>query len=577
MFMRPTPFSINTFSRLIRPMRSLMSWVSVSMIFLSVGYAAPVDVNLEEDYEGLHYRISTNSKEDRVKRSDISLSLTDDNEPLHSIEIKNASTKKKWLKSFTDSKNHPYIKGILVRERSGGSVQIRTRFKASPRLPKNYSSKITIEEEDHSIVITLVSPIKAAAKPSVTTVTKDVEVDDKVQAQSEPESKKLDNVRRTTALLKDAPNTLDKGTVESELKVPNPTSTSPFDRGMRPPPNPPQLTNPQTNTVGTLNTPTPVLANDLELNSSYTPKEDIPTVSPSVVENVASAPSFESKPERNQTHSTAQEFDNTQAKHTESKPNEGLFGGEIHAPSERQLMIVALLGMVALLGLFLMRRSGKSPFGSQGEIPFKVRSRQVVNAQWNQEILIVDVLDRTLLLGSSASGGLTLLAQISPDPFVRPEPQGRYQEYSAYPESDDYPSERYEGSYSDERYPNEQNFHESYDAQEYYADQRSPRLDLGHHPQQHEPSLDESDSSYTLEIPMSEMDGIPVQMTSDLTAERSIPIGGFNASTALGGLEALVSEAQSRSSSRASKLSEPEPSSVSADDLLQKIRQLNQG
>ena len=215
------------------------------------------------------------------------------------------------------------------------------------------------------------------------------------------------------------------------------------------------------------------------------------------------------------------------------------------------------------------------PDGS--EIPFKVRSRQVVNAQWNQEILIVDVLDRTLLLGSSATGGLSLLAQISPDPYARPEPQPRYQDYPAYNESDDYHSGDYgQDQYAGPTYQDEQSFHESYDEGEYYpAERGSPRLDGGAHSAQHEPALDDGDANYTLEVPMSEMDAIPAQVTADLTAERSVPSStGFNASTALGGLEALVSEAQGRSSSSTPT---PEPSSVSADDLLQKIRQLNQG
>jgi len=278
----------------------------------------------------------------------------------------------------------------------------------------------------------------------------------------------------------------------------------------------------------------------------------------------------------NQPHQGQKGKDKALTEAGQPSPKEVL--GSLEMNLDRQILIVAALFILALLGLYLMRRSGKSGFGAQGEIPFKIRSRQLVNAQWNQEILIVDVLDRTLLLGSSASGGLSLLAQISPDPHARPEPQPQYQDYAAYPESDDYPSDRYGRSYQEERYEEEPGFQQGYESADYYPEQSgSPRLDVGHHPQQHEPALDERDSSYTLEVPMSQMDALPAQVTADLTAERAVPVGGFNASTALGGLEALVSEAQSRSSSSPSTKAEPEPSSVSADDLLQKIRQLNQG
>lgn len=568
MFKRPTPLSTRSLNTSMTARKLVgLSVMLISLLMCGLVNANPIKVDLEEDGEGLHYRISTSSASGRVSASDIKLSLTDDKEPLHSIEIQNVSAKKKWLKSFTESKSHPYIKGILVRERSGGSVQVRTRFKASPRLPKNYASTVSISEEGSGVVVTLVSPIKAAA--ARTSVAVETPKPDR-KAESEQLKQEVQKIRHMTAKLQEKPSAADAQTTPSKTSG----EGSPFERGVRPPPTPSLgASTPTSDPSLKPSTPQPPQALSAPLPMKpATGDAGLGLTAPALTPPPPPSPLAERKTDVKR----VEPLKPIEPPAAPSAPSDEGLGG-LNLNLDRQIGIVSVLFVVALVGLVLMRRSGKSGTGA-GEIPFKIRSRQLVNAQWNQEILIVDVLDRTLLLGSSASGGLSLLAQISPDPHAQPAPQPRYQDYQAYPESDDYPAERYEQGYGDERYQDEPSFHEGYEVGEYYPEQRNtPRVDVGHHPQQHEPALDEGDSSYTLEVPMSEMDAIPAQVTADLTAERAVPMGGFNASTALGGLEALVSEAQSRSSSSASRPSEPEPSSVSADDLLQKIRQLNQG
>jgi len=554
----------------------------MALFFLSsVASATPVRVSLDEDEAGLTFRIKSSSRGDSISsplsKSMIKLSLSDDKEPLHRIELRDASAKKKWLKDFTESKNHPFIKGILVRERQGG-VQIRTRFKASPRLPRGYASRVVISEADGELFVKLPSPLKKSERPKPAVANPSAE-ESSTQLKAE-----VQKIRHMTAQLKEG----------SEPKVkakPSKAEGSPFERGVRPPPTPaldvsparPSMTVAQPTKSGAVvpaspATPTPIsTALSPSSPTSAIKSQDLrssaqPTGSDAELGSLA-APPLAKIPAPPPSEGTIEPLPNKAPKNELSE----LLSGESDGPTDRQILIVALLFMVALLGLFLMRRSGKSPFGATSEIPFKVRSRQVVNAQWNQELLIVEVLDRTLLLGSSASGGLSLLAQISPDPYPQPAAPPPYQGYPSYAESDDYGPEGYEDGrrYDAPSYQDEQSFHDgAYAEDEYYADEHaSPRLDDSARAPHHEPSLDDADSGYTLEVPMSQMDGIPAQSTADLTAERAVPSGAYQ-SSGLGGLEALVSEAQRNSSAAQST---PEPSSVSADDLLQKIRQLNQG
>jgi flagellar biogenesis protein FliO len=220
-----------------------------------------------------------------------------------------------------------------------------------------------------------------------------------------------------------------------------------------------------------------------------------------------------------------------------NQPNESYF------ETLNQTMMIVLAGVFFLLAIPLFIRGRKKGFSSQNEASIRVISQKQIHAQHRQSIMVVEVLDQTLIIGSCPNGGLNLLARIpdeketylNPPTFEQPAYPQAPSTYDQFDQYDEYTEPQ--GSYDTQ----------GYDEASYVEDH-----------------------SYTAEVPMMNMNPSHDQPTKEHPMHQ-----GTDPSANLGGMNALLDEVSDQVYTSSSSSTDQE--NVSADDLLQKIRQLNRG
>jgi flagellar biogenesis protein FliO len=256
-------------------------------------------------------------------------------------------------------------------------------------------------------------------------------------------------------------------------------------------------------------------------------------------------------------------------------------------------MLMTVAGLFFVVAIFLFAKSKKAiNLKSQGDVSIRILAQEVVQYRPLQRILLVEVLDHTLVVGSSDAGGLSLLAQISPKPGTSAQEYSSYDEgYSSFEASHFNDGEYRPSEYKAE--PRIQPMRHSLDPsverrgyeEEYGYDQRSM--------QNYDEHTYNEDEPYTVEMPVvqshpssdrnSELapNILAPESNADIFSHSGTDRDLFvrsSAGDALSDINALVDEVEDSGYRPAPSdaLSTPEED-VSADDLLQKIRQLNRG
>ena len=563
---------------------TLTSTLASLALLAGAALAAPVEVTFSDKDGALQFEIvAADGSSLSANSVDHDLRETNRDTPLHVVEIKGATMgPKRWLMSFASTKNDPWIKGILLRKRTDAAevVQIRTRFLR--RVPEQWIKQVRVEEEGGKVIISFPRP-STSLSPSASAEVAPTPAPEPAPRTQTPEVKRMQQI---TAGLSEKPSD------ERE---------QPIDRGSRTPPAPSlgQLPSAPPRATPPLAAPPlapPPLAPPplVEPATAEASAPTLPTPEPAPL--VAPTPAL-SGPE-------LRELPSLPAVEPAAGASGGLFDTGFSEPfSDRQLWLVAALFLFCVVSLVLLRlpmslffwrmsSSAKKPKKGE-ELSFKVLSRHKVNAQWNQEVLLVEVLNHTLLLGSSASGGLTLLAQLSPSPSATHAgaPRASHDRYAA-------PAPRYAPPYArassaEGRAPRyDDGYQAPYQGDDLYASEE-PAYDHG---EGYEEGYEEgyaADSyargqgyeqgeGYTLEMPVR---AVPVHIDEQPTAERPVPAppslsrgaryAESGSSEQLSDINSLVSEV--RDSGYRSTPAPAEGGDVSADDLLQKIRQLNKG
>jgi flagellar biogenesis protein FliO len=266
-----------------------------------------------------------------------------------------------------------------------------------------------------------------------------------------------------------------------------------------------------------------------------------------------------------------------------------------HSPEDDvpSWMLMTVAGLFFVVAIFLFAKSKKAiNLKSQGDVSIRILAQEVVQYRPLQRILLVEVLDHTLVVGSSDAGGLSLLAQISPKPGTSAQEYSSYDEgYSSFEASHFNDGEYRPSEYKAE--PRIQPMRHSLDPsverrgyeEEYGYDQRSM--------QNYDEHTYNEDEPYTVEMPVvqshpssdrnSELapNILAPESNADIFSHSGTDRDLFvrsSAGDALSDINALVDEVEDSGYRPAPSdaLSTPEED-VSADDLLQKIRQLNRG
>jgi flagellar biogenesis protein FliO len=555
--------------RLHRFVPFLLSALTTLSAFSVYADAPKLDIEYDEQGNHLHFILTSNGE--ALQQNQVSISFDDTSSksgPLLKLEITKASTKGRWIRTFSQNDKDPDIKGILIKQNGNNKDQVDIRIRFKKRISSKVKSQIKISQLGSKIKI--IVPKSVATKRVVT---------------PDPIDPKVAKMRMITAPLSDDAQPLATATTPQKTAVTQqrPMVTgSLLEKANRPTPLPPSV-----GKMRKVNTPS-------DPSSSVKKPTSFQTIAPPQNNQPSSKPNHRanSRPQKASTARTTAFGDPRDSTMKEQLPSEKLtdHSPEDDVPSWMLMTVAALFFIVAI---FLFAKSKRAiNLKNQGDVSIRILAQEVVQYRPLQRILLVEVLDHTLVVGSSDAGGLSLLAQISPKPGPSAQEYPSYDEgYSSFDAS-----HFNEGEYRPSEYkaePHIQPMRHSLDPsverrgyeEEYGYDQRSM--------QNYDEHTYNEDEPYTVEMPVvqshpssdrnSELapNILAPESNADIFSHSGTDRDLFVRSSpgdALSDINALVDEVEDSGYRPAASdaLSTPEDD-VSADDLLQKIRQLNRG
>jgi hypothetical protein len=597
----------------------------------STAHATPkLSVDYREVPNFLFFTLSSDAGD--IKQSQLTIKLLPptkkDKGSLLLVEVKNIVGVKRWLKSFKDSTEKDAVKGVMVRAK-GSDAQIRIRFdsKRGDQLKK----AIKITPSLGKLVVKIPTRITKNVRPRVATTKT---APPSMKPNKELTSSLSPRIKSATDHLRDSPlppkNLLVPTPVKSAFNTNkaksagNSPTLTPTGRGgvLTPPtvappsrqPPPVQTRQPPVRNVNSNNrnrqmanrsAGKPVQSNSFKRTFSkpQNPRKDLKAGS--------------QKDRRTSSIGASTGSNNT-------VPQTDIFEGFGDLPWE--LMLGGLFMLAISLWIYKGARKASS---DQLEPSIRIIAEKVVNYKPVQRILVVEVLDQTLVVGSSHNAGLSLLGQIPP--AQRSGSRGnssRYDDSSAFPKNT--PPKRDRGGYGSSRSAeSDHKNYSSYDEQfnnsytQEYDDAYNRTYDEDYNSGYERPVTSETNSHEYPYDPRVQPDAQMMNGYDEATYREELHTGDFpqlgssrglsaderatteqpivdplldpaRRSESLGDLSSLIDEVEDsrystsdvRSSSSASDIKLGPTSSdstpgvdedVSADDLLQKIRQLNRG
>jgi hypothetical protein len=547
-----------------------------------------LDVSMQEKGQRLVFDL--NSSTDRIQQNQIKINLSEDkkNQPLLLIEVANVAVSTKWFVKFDESK-YSDIKGILLRKKTGGA-QLRIRYLKG--VAKDFTKQVRIRQTGTQL--------------SVSIPTKAISVNPTSSRSTDKPDPKVQRVREITSALKDEGSKKSSTNIKTSTR-PKKTTPSPLEQSTHSPPLPPTA---QMRRVGQPTNPTtsqiiqPQVVRPRSSQPSFVPQNNPGTTIPNIKQNnMQERPLSQNqiKPQRppnKMNTKTPKKVSNSPSK-IDSLSTSNPLGGLTEEPFKdwHYWVVAGLFFVVAFIFLAKGKKQSQlssiSPNSANSVLSFAeqhikqqnqnmeynqqnqihVLSEKVINHDPVQKVIVVEVGDQKLLIGSADNAGLSFLTNLT-----HPVPQVVSQASN----------EVYDGSYDEYRnhYPSAKSYPESRPVQPLH-DARNEYYDEGMQDYAENTYVNES-GAYTDELSALHPENIGMEAAHDHYPTRNITQRAQEAfkpesnhylpanNSGLGDLNPLIEEVQD-----SSYQSEADPADdvedVSADDLLQKIRQLNRG
>ena len=365
-----------------------------TMLSVATASASPTPIQIDyEDKDG-QLGFSIVGQAGVISRDQLQFSLSDDRKTLLKIEIESASIEKSkyWIKSFSESKSDPDIKGIMVRkDQNKDLIQIRVRYKS--RISHNKKNQIKLVE--------IPNGVKVVAPRSFGNQVVKEEVSLTPKPSLDPKLSKISSLSSSLADDQTQPNN-------------NPERPSVFDKGT---PTAPLPAVDRLRTTGLVN----------QVPNQLSPHPSGATVTPSIpkpmmadsVSTIALASSGIPAPLPTQSPLKSLDQDkmyslNTPKAPLESKnlPQSGSQTDNMNLDELSTLASYTVLFLLLLWAASYFFKRGKSlDIGDSNAI--KVISEKVVGISPRQRLMVVETMGHTFVVGACERGGLSQIAHIS--------------------------------------------------------------------------------------------------------------------------------------------------------------------
>lgn len=369
----------------------------------SSAVAAPIPLKIEFADQGGLLEFSLLGTNGPVSREQLSFSLSDERKTLLKIEVDEVeiSNSKYWIKSFTESKSDPDVKGIMVRhDKTTKRVQIRVRYKK--RIMLSEKSMIKVIDIPNGVKVIAPRVFKEAlpvsmSQPPSQKETPKPSLDPKLSKINNLTSRLADEQPTPPNLADGRPSVFDKGTPVAPLPKMEPLRSTQVVK-----PSTAQLKVSQTNPTIT------TTRSDLGASSSSTVKPVKP--------QVGSLNSMKTSKSIGQKSMYSLET----PKPVGSQPSVGNGSTSIQS-SDSPFDLEQLSSLVSYAVLFLLLLWVASFFFKRGQAldsvdggnAIKVLSQKVVSLSPRQRIMVVETLGHTFVVGSCEKGGLSHIAHLS--------------------------------------------------------------------------------------------------------------------------------------------------------------------
>ena len=567
----------------------LTAYMVCSIVGLDAWAKAKLDVKMNPQSDVITFDFSTANSTLKQNQVKINVNSKTKSRPLLSIEIMGVLASKKWFIEFTKSQ-YPDIKGILLKKTDKGG-QLRIRYLKA--VPDDFSKQIKMKQIDGRLQITV--PTKVIAIPSA------------INPVQPTQAAKIKRVREITSALKEDSGTKTTPVTTAKNQSSNPSAVTPLDNktaspspletGTHTPPLPPtdkmRRVSKQPSMKSNNAISPQVAGSSTRKQPSLTPKatkETLPKLSQKTTPIPNSSTSNILTPKTNRKTSPSST--------TQNNNSNNVFGqGEDPFEDWQYWFVAGLFFLVAFVFLIKGKKQaqmGNMPASNHSILSFAeqhmkgqnnnsdrdysaqnqvhILSEKVVNQDPVQKVIVVEVADQKLLIGSSQQTGLSFLTNLTPIEYQN-KPANDH-DYNASYEQYHQPYEHVSRKYSESRPV--QPLHETHG--EYYDDLAM---------QDYAENTYVNDSSYTDELNVLHSEKATVETVGDHYPTRNVtqraqeafkPDANQYASNqgGLSDLNPLVENVQD-STYQSEHDANDEVEDVSADDLLQKIRQLNRG